>query len=98
MTLNTTISVLSALISWALAVFLATQLLSGTFDGRTCQTTCVQTVFWISFAIAIVGLIFSIGGISIGKSNWIKIIALLALVGLSGIYITTILIGNFNIL
>ena len=98
MKLNTTISLLSALISWALAIFLGMQLLSGTFDGRTCQTSCVQTVFWISFAVAIIGLIFSIGGISIGKSNWIKIISLLALVGLSGIYITTILIGNFNIL
>ncbi len=98
MALNTTISLLCALISWALAIFLGTQLLSGTFDERTCQTLCVQTLFWISFAIAIIGLIFSIGGVSVGKSNWIKIISLLALIGLSGIYITTILIGNFNIL
>ena len=98
MAMNTTISLLCAVISWALAIFLGMQLLSGTFDGRTCQTSCVQTVFWVSFAIAIVGVIFSIGGISIGKSNWVKIISLLALVGLSGIYITTMLIGNFNLL
>ena len=98
MSLNTSISVLSALISWALAIFLGMQLLSGTFDGRTCQTSCVQTVFWISLAIALVGLVFSVGGISIGKSNLLKTLSLLALVGLTGIYITTILIGNFNIL
>ena len=98
MTINTTISLLSAVISWALAIFLGMQLLSGTFDGRSCQTSCVQTVFWVSFAVAIVGLIFSIGGISIGKLNWVKTISLLALVGLSGIYITTMLIGNFNLL
>ena len=96
--MNTTISLLSAVISWALAIFLGMQLLSGTFDGRSCQTSCVQTVFWVSFAVAIIGLIFSIGGISIGKTNWVKIISLLALIGLSGIYITTMLIGNFNLL
>ena len=98
MTMNTTISLLSAVISWALAIFLGMQLLSGTFDSRSCQTSCVQTVFWISFAVAMIGLIFSIGGISIGKTNWVKIISLLALIGLSGIYITTMLIGNFNLL
>ena len=97
MTLNTSISFFSALISWALAVFLAMQLLSGTFDGRTCQTTCVNVLFWMSFVIAIVGLIFSIGGIAIGKSSWIKTLSLLALVGLSVIYITTMLIGTFGI-
>lgn len=98
MKLNTIISLLCAVVSWALAIFLGIQLLSGTFEGRTCQTSCVQTVFWISFAVAVIGLIFSIGGISIGKSNWVKTLSLFALVGLSGIYITTMLIGNFNIL
>ena len=98
MTLNTTISLLSAIISWALAIFLGTQLLSGTFDGRSCQTSCVNIVFWVSFAIAVIGLIFSFGGVSIGKSNWIKTLCLFALVGLVGIYVTTFLIGNFDIL
>jgi len=98
MTLNTTISLLSALISWALAIFLGTQLLSGTFDGRTCQTSCVNIVFWVSFAIAAIGLLFSLGGISIGKSNLIKTLSLFALVGLVGIYVTTFVIGNFDIL
>ncbi|MGH1537672.1 MAG: hypothetical protein ACRBDX_06460 [Gammaproteobacteria bacterium] len=98
MTLNTSISLLSALVSWALAIFLGMQLLSGTFDGRSCQTSCVNIVFWASFAIAAIGVIFSLGGISIGKSNWIKTISLLALIGLCGIYITTFLIGNFNLL
>ena len=98
MTLNTTISFLCAIISWALAIFLATQLLSGTFDGRSCTTSCVNIVFWVSLAIAVLGLIFSVGGISIGKSNLIKTLSLLALVGLVGIYVTTFLIGNFDLL
>ena len=97
MTLNTSISLFSALLSWALAVFLVTQLLSGTFDDRTCQTTCVSVLFWMSFAIAAIGLIFSIGGISIGKSSLIKYLSGLALFVLCGIYITTILIGTFGI-
>ena len=98
MTLNTSLSFLSALISWALAIFLGTQLLSGTFDGRSCTTSCVNIIFWVSFAIAVIGVIFSFGGITIGKSNWIKTVSLLALVGLCGIYITIFLIGNFNLL
>lgn len=98
MTMNTTISLFSALISWALAIFLGTQLLSGTFDGRSCTTSCVSIVFWVSFAIAAIGLIFSFGGITVGKSNVIKTLSLLALVGLVGIYVTIVLIGNFNLL
>lgn len=97
MTLNTSISLFSAIISWALAVFLVFQLLSGTFDQRTCQTTCVSLAFWISFAIAFIGLIFSIGGVSIGKSNLIKTLSLLALIGLCGIYTAVVLIGTFGI-
>ena len=97
MSLNTTISFFSALLSWALAVFLVTQLLSGTFDDRTCQTTCVSVLFWMSFAIAAIGLIFSIGGISVGNNNLIKILSGLALFALCGIYVTTILIGTFGI-
>ncbi len=97
MTLNSSISFFSALLSWALAVFLGTQLLSGTFDDRTCQTTCVSVLFWMSFAIAVIGLVFSIGGISIGKSSLIKSISGLALFALCGIYITTILVGTFGI-
>ena len=97
MSLNTTISFFSALLSWALAVFLVTQLLSGTFDDRTCQTTCVSVLFWMSFAIAAIGLVFSIGGISIGNTNLIKILSGLALFALCGIYVTTILIGTFGI-
>lgn len=98
MTLNTTISFLSAIISWALAIFLGTQLLSGTFEGRSCTTSCVNIVFWVSFAIAVIGLVFSFGGFSIGKSNWIKTLSLFALIGLVGIYVTTMLIGNFDLL
>jgi hypothetical protein len=97
MTLNTSISFFSALISWALAVFLGTQLLSGTFDGRSCQSSCVNILFWMSFAIATIGLIFSIGGISLGTSSWLKSLSLLALIGLSSIYIATMLIGTFGI-
>ena len=89
----TLISVLSTLVSWALAFFLVAQLLSGTFDGRICQTSCVNTVFWISFTVAALGLIFNIGVIFTRKSNWIDILALLALLALSGIYSATILIG-----
>ncbi len=97
MTVNTSISLIAAIVSWALAVFLVMTLLSGTFDTRSCQTTCVSYIFWSSFAIAIVGLLFSLGSISVGQGSVIKTLSMLALIGLCGIYITTMLIGTFGI-
>ena len=97
MKLHTLISVLGVLISWALAVFLVAQLLSGTFDGRICQTTCVNTVFWISFTVAVLGLIFNVSAMVTRKTHWVDILALLGLLGLCGIYTATIIIGIFGI-
>lgn len=97
MTSSSIISALSAVASWLLAAFLVMQLLSGTFDGRSCQTACVNTIFWISFGIAALGMIFSAGILFTGRSGWINNLALLAMLGLCGIYTTTILIGTFGI-
>ena len=97
MTPNTMIPVLSVVTSWLLAIFLVVQLLSGTFDGRSCQTTCVNTVFWRSFAVAALGMIFSASILFSRKSGWINNLCLLALLGLCGIYVATILIGTFGI-
>ena len=97
MRLNTSFSFFSALISWALAIFLGAELLSGTFDERVCLTTCVNVIFWISFTIAGIGLIFSIGSISVGKPSLTKTLSMLALFGLCGIYVVTMLVGTFGI-
>lgn len=96
--LNTSISLFSALISWGLAVFLVTQLLAGPFnDDRVCQTACVNTLFWVSFGIALLGLVFGVINTVFGKRDWIGILSLLALLCLCGIYVTTMLIGTFGI-
>ena len=95
--MNKSISLLSVIISWGLAVFLVTRPLSGTFDGRTCQTTCVSVLFWTSFAIALLGLTFSVVNILLGKRDLIQILSSLALLGLSVIYVTTMLIGMIGI-
>ena len=97
MTESSWISFFSAVTSWLLAVFLVLQLLSGPFDERACQTACVNTVFWISFSIAGLGLIFSAGALFTGRSGWVHSLSMLALLGLFGIYLTTILIGTFGI-
>ena len=97
MTESSWISFFSAVTSWLLAVFLVVQLLSGPFDGRSCQTACVNTVFWISFTIAALGLIFSAGAVFSGQTGRLHSLSLLALLGLFGIYLTTMLIGTFGI-
>lgn len=94
---NSWVSFFSTVTSWLLAVFLVMQLLSGPFEGRSCQTACVNTVFWVSFAIAGLGLIFSAGSLFAGKTDWLQILSFLALLGLAGIYLTTMLIGTFGI-
>ncbi len=96
--LNTSISLSSALVSWGLAIFLVMQLLAGPFnDERACQTTCVNMLFWISFGIALLGLVFGVINTVFGKRDWIGILSLLAMLGLCGIYVTTMLIGTFGI-
>ncbi len=96
--LSKSISLLNVIISWGLAVLLVMQLLSGPFgDGRTCQTTCVKILFWTSFAVALFGLVFGVTSILLGKRDLILILSSLALLSLSIIYVTTILIGTFGI-
>ena len=97
MRMNSWISLFSAVASWLLAAYLVVQLLSGTFDGRTCQTACVNTVFWVSFTIAGLGLIFSAGTLFSGKPGRVSILSSLALLGLCGIYTITIVIGTLGI-
>ena len=46
-----------AIAGWGLTIALVYQLLSGTFaDGRSCQTACVQTIYWSAFVTTVAGL------------------------------------------
>ncbi len=89
------ISLLSAVAAWSLAVVLVMQLLSGNFDTRTCQTDCVQNIFWLSLGVCVLGLIVGWGFVKKPKPGSVMF-ANIALSLLLLIYLTTIGIGTFG--
>ena len=88
------LSLFSAVIAWLLAVVLVMQLLSGTFEVRTCQTACVQNIYWASLGLCILGLIVGWGFIKKPRPCSI-ILANTALLVLLVIYLVTMGIGTF---
>ena len=89
------LSLISAIIAWVLAIVLVTQMLSGTFETRTCHTACVQSIYWTSLVFCIFGLIIGFGVIKKPRPCSI-ILANLALATLLGIYLVTMGIGTFT--
>ena len=86
---------LSAIAAWVLAVLLVIQMLSGTFDTRTCQTVCMQNIYWASFGICVIGLILGWAVIKKPRPSSI-LLANVLLSGLFLIYLVTMAIGTFT--
>ena len=88
------LSLSSAVAAWVLAVILVMQLLSGNFETRTCQTTCVQSIYWASLGLCALGLIF--GWVFIKKPRPCSVMfANTALLLLIAMYLVTMGIGTF---
>ena len=85
----------SALGAWGLAVLLVIHMLSGTFDERTCQTVCMQNIYWASFGACVIGLIIGWAVIKQPRPNSI-LLANVLLSGLFLIYLVTMAIGTFT--
>jgi len=80
------VSILLAIIAWALIIMMGVNLLSGqALADRTCDTACIKTFFFSGTGVAIVGVIVS--GISMKSSgfNPLNILALLASLAICGI-------------
>ena len=83
-----------ALIGWSLTVVLVMQLLGGTFDTRSCTTTCVQIIYYSAVLVATTGFI---GGVIVSyQRNLPSIIGTIALGVLLLIFLTTMVIGHFG--
>ena len=90
------ILVSGATVGWLVTVMLVAQLLSGTFDTRTCQTDCVFALYWAAFGITVAGLAF-------GAVAWRRCLdslwagaAFAALSLLLVIFLATMAIGTFG--
>ena len=88
------LSLLSAVAAWSLAVALVMQMLSGNFETRTCQTECVQNIYWVSLSLCVLGLIVGLGFIKKPKPALIML-SNISLSVLLLIYLTTMGIGTF---
>ncbi len=89
---NITIGIVG--LAWALTIVLVTQLLSGTFDTRSCTTACVQSIFVGAIATNILGLVLS--GIQLKQSpNLASKWCFWACAALLAIFLTTMIVGTF---
>ena len=80
---------------WALTALTVMNLLSGHFDDRTCQTGCVQALFFSSVAAGVAGLV--LGGVGLRRSDGriLSAVALLLALVLCGIFAVLFIAGNF---
>ena len=80
--MNSTTANSLVIIAWAMTVYLTMNLLGGTFEesGRSCQSFCVNMLYWASLAVAAIGVCLSLFQVFTTKTGWItKIILLLGL-------------------
>lgn len=79
--MNSTTANFLVIIAWAMTVYMAMNLLGGNFqDGRTCQSLCVNMLYWSALVVAVVGVILSLTQVFAGKAGWLsKIVLLLGL-------------------
>jgi hypothetical protein len=80
---------------WALTALTVMNLLSGHFDDRTCQTDCVQMLFFSGVAAGIGGLVLSIVSLFRPQGRILGIIALLMALVLCAIFAVLFVAGNF---
>ncbi len=87
-----------ALVAWGLTVVLVSQLLGGTFEGRSCQSGCVWTLYWIVFALTAAGCATGVWWALTkdGAKPLPALIAIGAMIALLGIFLTTMAIGVFG--
>ena len=79
---------------WILNIILFTQLLSGTFDTRSCTTACVQTLYWGTFVVAVAGWLYGVAYVTRVR-DVVTIISLTALTVLVAKLVGMMVIGTF---
>jgi hypothetical protein len=95
MNLLALIALLLTLGGWAMTVMTGTNLLSGHLDDRTCQTDCVQTLFYSAVALGATGLLFTLAALLRSKGRMLSIFTLLLALPLCGIFATLYIVGNY---
>ena len=87
-------ALLLTLAGWVLTAMSAAAMLSGPYDGRTCQTECVQTLFFSGMATGILGLVLGIVGLRLASGRRLSQVVLWLAGPLCAIFAALFLIGN----
>jgi hypothetical protein len=89
------IALLLAGLGWLLTVLTGVNALSGDFEGRTCQTACLQGLFFGGIAAGVTALILGVIGLTKPDGRTLTYVALALALPLCAVFAALILIGNF---
>lgn len=85
-----------AILAWALTVFIGSVLLSGTaLEDRSCQTACIQMLFFSGFGIGALALILAV--VAVSKQAVARVLSYTALIlafPVFAVYAGIVVIGN----
>lgn len=89
------VSILLAVVAWGLMIMMGVNLLSGeTLAEKTCNTGCIQTYFFSSFAMAAVAFIVGTLAIKGAGLNVLNTLGTLAAFAICGIVVFLFIAGN----
>lgn len=84
----------AGLAGWVLLAQTFTNLLSGYLDDRTCQTACVQQLYYYAVAAGITGIVLSILSLGLSGARAINLIALIIALPLVAVFVALYVMGN----
>jgi hypothetical protein len=93
MKLSSLLALLLAGAGWVLLIVAGTNMLSGHFDTRSCQTACVSSLFWGAVAAGGLGLLLSLIGLAAQKGRGLALLSLVVALPLCGVFAGIIGIG-----
>ncbi|WP_201246634.1 hypothetical protein [Halochromatium salexigens] len=89
------LALLLMILGWVLTLLTGITLLSGPYEeGRTCQTECVQTMFFSGLGATVVALLIAGLALRLSDGRALTYISLVLLVPLGMIYAGLIVIGE----
>ena len=88
-------ALLLTLTGWVLTALTGMHLLSGYLEDRTCQTDCVQMLFYSAVAVGVGALVLSSISLSRPQGRILSVTSLLMALALCAIFATLFIVGNF---
>ena len=91
--MNSITSNIVIVLGWVLTIALTYNLLGGTFDARSCQSICVNVMYWGALVLAVVGVALAIKQCCKSGPGWFSMISVLAALALLAVLVGVMVIG-----